>query len=151
MNVAATEYTYSAKRIMNLSGVFPSECSCEKCKDACKTPCLGTPEDIEALIKSGFGSRLAITQWVPGMLLGLTKEPILMIQPRQSEDGWCTFRTSDGFCELHDKGLKPLEGKLTSCRPKPRNWTIQKDFTWLIAKEWLPLQYTFRINLKKYE
>lgn len=24
----------------------------------------------------------------------------------------CTFQTTNGMCELHDKGLKPLEGRL---------------------------------------
>ena len=146
MTTTATKYTSTAERIKTLSGVALSECSCEKCKGLCKTPCLGTPDDIEALIKAGYRNRLAITYWVPGMLLGLTKKPIKMIQPIQREDGWCTFRTSDGLCELHGKGLKPLEGKLASCRPKPVGWTIQNDFTWLIAKEWLPLQDMFKIN-----
>lgn len=138
----------TAERIMALSGATLSECSCEKCKGLCRTPCIGTPEDIEALINAGYGERLAITHWASGMLLGLTKEPIMMIQPLQEVKGWCTFRTPDGLCELHDRELKPLEGKLASCRPIPKGWNIIRDFTWLIAKEWLPLQDQFKTNSK---
>lgn len=31
-------------------------------------------------------------------------------------DGWCAFRQPDGLCELHDRGLKPTEGVLASCK-----------------------------------
>lgn len=40
------------------SGIRPSECSCEKCKNLCRTPCLGTPEDINKLLEAGYGKRL---------------------------------------------------------------------------------------------
>ncbi|MDE5976279.1 MAG: hypothetical protein K2G69_07005 [Muribaculaceae bacterium] len=131
------------KRIMEISGATPSECSCDRCKNLCRTPCLGTPSDIERLIQAGYASRLAPTVWLVGKLTGVTDSPIQMIQPRLEANGWCTFRRDDGLCELHGKGLKPLEGRLASCRPKSKDWTIEKDFTWLIAKEWLPLQHLF--------
>lgn len=132
--------------IMTVSGTYSCQCSCEKCKNLCRTPCLGTPEDISALISAGYESRLAPILWGVGMLAGLIGYPIKMIQPKIEDNGWCTFRTADGLCELHDKGLKPLEGKLASCRPKPANWDIRKDYTWLIAKTWLPLQQCFVTN-----
>lgn len=134
----------TADRIMRESGVKPSQCACQKCKNLCHTPCLGTPEDIVALLAAGYGDRLAIINWGVGVLAGLTDKMIKMIQPRQEPNGWCTFRRPDGLCELHDKRLKPLEGRLASCGPKPMGWTKQKDFTWLIAKTWLPLQDKFR-------
>ena len=28
----------------------------------------------------------------------------------------CNFQSSDGLCQLHDKGLKPFEGKRTCCK-----------------------------------
>lgn len=130
--------------ISAMSGIQPSECSCGKCRDLCRTPCIGTPEDIERLIAAGYGDRLASTAWGVGMLAGLTDRPVMMLAPRREDNGWCTFRTSDGLCELHAKGLKPTEGRLASCRPKPIGWSLRKDFTWLTAKTWLPLQGLFK-------
>ncbi len=139
-----TETKTSVKeKIMAISGATISECSCDKCKGLCRTPCLGTPEDIAKLIEAGYGDRLAPSLWCVGMLTGLIKEPIKLMAPVLEKNGWCTFRTQEGLCELHDKGLKPLEGKLASCRPKPNGWSLQNDFTWLIAKEWIPLQGYF--------
>lgn len=130
----------TAQRITQLSGISPSECGCEKCKQMCRTPCLGTPEDIERLAIAGYADRLCLSLWCVGKMAGLTDKPLTIVAPRQEPDGWCTFRLPDGRCELHDKGLKPLEGKLATCRPRPADWTIDKDITWLVAKEWLPLQ-----------
>lgn len=131
------------ERIMTISGTRPCQCSCDKCKSLCRTPCIGTPDDINALLGAGYGDRLATTLWGVGMVLGLTSRPIRMIQPALAENGWCTFRRPDGLCELHEKGLKPLEGKLASCRPKPAGWNIEKDFSWLIAQTWIPYQDKF--------
>ena len=49
----------SLQRIMRKTGRRPIECKCQKCKQQCKTPCLGTPEDILRLIKAGYKDRLA--------------------------------------------------------------------------------------------
>lgn len=97
--------------IMQKSGRKPTACSCEKCKSQCRTPCLGTPEDIERLIDAGYKDRLAPTEWLVGMLFGVIDRPGLMVQAKV-EDGWCTFY-HDGKCELHEQGLKPTEGKLS--------------------------------------
>lgn len=127
-------------------GYKVTECSCERCKNQCRTPCLGTPEDIDRLIKAGYGDRLALTLWRAGLLIGCTNKIIKLVAPIQEDNGWCTFRTSDGLCELHDKGLKPTEGKLTHhsnlLRVRP-----DRNLTWLIVKEWLPYQEMF--NQKK--
>ena len=45
-------------------------CSCQKCKDMCKTPCIGTPEEMLAISKAGFSKRLAVTSWATGLILG---------------------------------------------------------------------------------
>lgn len=121
---------------MRKSGRKPCECSCDKCKSQCHTPCLGTPEDIERLIKAGYGDRLALTEWVAGVLMGLCDEPIQMIQARLEDNGWCTFY-HDGKCELHDKGLKPTEGRLSHHSLKLDNFNPKRSLSWLIAKEWL--------------
>ena len=96
-----------------------SECSCNKCKKMCHTPCSGTPEDIEALIEAGFGDKLSL-DWHCGFDLGKT---IFKLTPAlkgyegsqaaeypNSEKG-CTF-FHYGKCQLHSKGLKPTTGRL---------------------------------------
>lgn len=92
----------------------------------CKRPCWGTPEDAKRLIDAGYGHRLTRDFWgsredgvnvdthiLCPALKGYegTKAPFF---PR-SEEG-CTF-WKDGLCELHDLGLKPIEGKLATCKP----------------------------------
>lgn len=124
--------------IMKKSGRKPTYCSCEKCKSQCRTPCLGTPEDINRLIEAGYNDRLAVTEWLVGMLLGVIDRPVLMIQAKV-EHGWCTFY-HDGKCELHDKGLKPTEGRLSHHSIRIDNYNPKKGLSWLVAKEWLPYQ-----------
>lgn len=126
--------------IMQKSGRRPTECICEKCKSQCRTPCLGTPEDINRLIEAGYWNRLEFSMWMVGMIMGLIDRPIKMFQPRLEDNGWCTFRREDGLCELHDKGLKPTEGKLSHHSIKEDNYNPRKSLAWLVAKEWLPLQ-----------
>ena len=128
--------------IMQKSGRKPSVCNCHRCKSQCRTPCLGTPEDINKLIEAGYQDRLAPTLWAAGILMGLTDRPIKMIQARQEDDGWCTFY-HDGLCELHDKGLKPTEGRLSHHSIRIDNFEPKKSLSWLVAKEWLPLQPLF--------
>lgn len=127
------------KGIMQSSGRVPTVCNCERCKAQCHTPCLGTPEDIEKLIDSGYNNRLTPALWCAGVIMGVTDKPIKMIQPRLEDNGWCTFY-HDGLCELHDKGLKPTEGRLSHHTLGEDNFNPQKNLAWLVAKEWLPLQ-----------
>ena len=126
--------------IMQKSGRKPTACSCEKCKSQCHTPCLGTPEDIERLIDAGYKNRLAPTEWLVGMLF--IDRPVLMLQAK-IENGWCTFY-HDGKCELHEQGLKPTEGKLSHHSIRIDNFDPKKSLSWLVAKEWLPLQNELR-------
>lgn len=107
------------ERIKKLVGVdhnrWEQPCTCDKCKNMCKVPCIGTPKDIEAIIDAGYADRLKETMWMVGYL-AVKEKPIAMIQPTE-KDGWCAFRRPDGLCELHDRGLKPTEGVLASCKP----------------------------------
>lgn len=128
---------------MHKSGRKPTSCACEKCRNQCKTPCLGTPEDIERLIEAGYGDRLSPTEWWAGSLMGVVKGPVLMIQAKREDNGWCTFRRPDGLCELHDKGLKPTEGKLSHHTMGLDNFDPRRSLAWLVAQEWLPLQKEF--------
>lgn len=106
------------ERIKKLVGIdhnrWEQPCTCDKCKNMCKVPCIGTPKDIEAIIDAGYADRLKETMWMVGYL-AVKEKPIAMIQPTE-KDGWCAFRQPDGLCELHDRGLKPTEGVLASCK-----------------------------------
>lgn len=137
------------ERIMRASGRLPSSCDCEKCRNQCRTPCLGTPDDIVRLIEAGYGDRLSVTSWMAGILIGVCSGPVLMIQPTREVNGWCTFRRPDGLCELHDKGLKPTEGRLSHHSIGQDTISPERNLAWLVAKEWLPMQGQFGLMLKK--
>ena len=125
------------QKIIRKTGRKPISCKCQDCKKQCVTPCLGTPEDIERIIDAGYADKLAITDWAVGMLLGRMKEPIVMVQAIQTEKG-CTF-FENGLCLLHDKGLKPTEGKLSHHSTKLENYKFSKSLSYNVAKEWLDI------------
>lgn len=82
------------ERIKKLVGIdhnrWEQPCTCDKCKNMCKVPCIGTPKDIEAIIDAGYADRLKETMWMVGYL-AVKEKPIAMIQPTE-KDGWCAFR-----------------------------------------------------------
>jgi hypothetical protein len=98
-----------------------SECRCNICQSMCKRPCWGTPDDIQKIIDAGYEDRLMKDFW------GSSQEGnIYILSPAlkgseskaspffpESELG-CTFFDC-GKCQLHNKKLKPTEGKLASC------------------------------------
>ncbi|MBQ8629784.1 MAG: hypothetical protein IJ421_09975 [Prevotella sp.] len=127
------------QRIMRKTGRKPIECKCQKCKQQCKTPCLGTPEDILRLINAGYKERLAVTHWWVGIARGKLDFPVIMIQARQEENGYCTFY-HDGLCELHDLGLKPTEGRLSHHSITKENYKFGKSLAWNVAKEWMDMR-----------
>ena len=129
----------SLQRIMRKTGRKPIECKCQKCKQQCKTPCLGTPEDILRLIKAGYKERLAITHWWVGIARGKLDFPVIMIQARQEDNGYCTF-FHDGLCELHELGLKPTEGRLSHHSITKENFKFGKSLSWNVAKEWMDMR-----------
>lgn len=122
-------------RIMRKTGRKPSQCKCKLCQLQCKQPCLGTPQDIERLIDAGYADRLEPTEWAAGIIMGLCQGTINMIQARIEETG-CTF-FKNGLCELHDKGLKPTEGRLSHHSLRADNWVAKKSISWHVAREWL--------------
>ncbi|MDR2915753.1 MAG: hypothetical protein LBV74_13115 [Tannerella sp.] len=133
MNDASDMETF--KQIMHNTGRRRSECQCGRCKDQCRTPCLGTPGDILRLIDKGYAGKLAISCWMVGMAVGKLSIPIPMVQARRTENGCIFFR--DGLCELHDLGLKPTEGKLSHHVPKPENFIFEFSLVWNVAREWI--------------
>lgn len=124
--------------ISRKTGMKPSQCKCKLCQQQCHTPCLGTPNDILRLIEAGYKDRLEPTIWGAGMVMGTTDHPIPMVQARieaRIGGAWCTF-FHDGLCELHDKGLKPTEGKLSHHSMTLERWTPKKSLSWNVAKTW---------------
>ena len=122
------------QRIIRKTGRKPIQCKCKLCQQQCHTPCLATPQDILKLIKAGYADRLSWTEWMAGMLMGVTDHVIGMVQADKEGD-WCTF-FHDGLCELHDKGLKPTEGRLSHHSMKIDNFVPKKSIAWNVAKEW---------------
>ena len=122
------------QRIIRKTGRKPTQCKCKLCQSQCHTPCLGTPQDILKLIRAGYADRLSVTYWNGGILMGRTNHVFVMVQAKIEGD-WCTF-FHDGLCELHDKGLKPTEGKLSHHTISIDNFSTKKSISWNVAKEW---------------
>lgn len=103
------------------TGVKPVSCSCNTCKSMCKEgPCLGTPLDIVAIIEAGYADKLCLTEVRSLIPFGIPAHET--IQPRyDKQKKACAFFTDEGLCELHDKGLKPTEGKLAGCEQGRHN------------------------------
>ena len=120
--------------IMRKTGKKPVECKCQLCKMQCaKAPCIGTPADIEAIIKAGYGDRIVDASWAAGIMFGCM-EVIDIFMPEQLPNGACAF-FKDGLCELHDKGLKPIEGRLSFHTATIVN-RYQDSISYNTAKTW---------------
>ena len=139
------------QRIIIKTGRRPSVCRCRLCKMQCHTPCLGTPHDILRLMDAGYTNRLKLTEWAAGMLLGVIKAPVPLIQAECLDGAFgglidlgvnshCTFQREDGLCELHELGLKPTEGRLSHHSTKLDNWKPSKSIAWAVVQEWLDPQ-----------
>jgi hypothetical protein len=122
------------RKIAKQTGKKPMQCDCEQCKHMCHTPCLGTPQDILALINAGYSDKLCYTEWIAGMIIGFTSDSIAMVQIKK-EGEWCVF-FHDGKCELHEKGLKPTEGRLAYHEVSEREFKPEYNLTYQVAKEW---------------
>lgn len=119
-------------------------CKCKKCVKACETrPCWGTPEDAQKLIDAGYADRLMDDYWVaeigkPNIHLlcpavegyegGPAPEPASFMDALFAHNmfGTCTFLTMYGECELHDKKLKPLEGRRAWLCKEPRDKAYER-------------------------
>lgn len=124
------------ERIAKQVGRKPISCNCEICRSMClRVPCLGTPQDILALIDSGYKDKVCYTEWAAGMIYGHTRVPIPMVQIKAYNDGRCVF-FQDGKCELHDKGLKPTEGRLASHDFHEKEIQKEYNLTYQVAREW---------------
>ena len=110
-----------------------AECSCASCRAMCEqSTCMPTPGEARALIRAGHARRLAryeprgsdVYAFVAPAPTGHEGATL-----RTTNSGCCTF-LSAGRCELHEPGLKPLEGRLAM---HDRPWPLvrkQVYFSW---------------------
>lgn len=98
--------------------VLPSNCDCINCQNMCQAPCCMSVEDAEKLIDAGYANRLMFDD-LPSYPDGgdVLKPAMKGYEGKQSpwatrSEKGCTFWTSEKKCELHDKGLKPIQGKI---------------------------------------
>jgi hypothetical protein len=90
-----------------------SECNCEKCNSMCSNnkPCWGLPEEIEAIMNSGYIHRLMLVYYLDNdyrpiqilspALIGYESKVAPVIQI-----GRCTFFNAKNACTLHKFKLK---------------------------------------------
>lgn len=125
------------QKIVRKTGRKPVSCKCVKCKSQCAvTPCLGTPQDIMALVDAGYADVIYPTDWKVGQMMGITDKVVPMFQLEQRKDGSCVL-FKDGLCTIHEKGLKPTEGKLSHHSYDVDNFVAKKSLGWNIAKTWM--------------
>jgi len=95
-------------------------CHCDDCIEMCKTySCLPTPDEAAALIRAGYGKQLMLdtrpSDSKPHIKI-LTLLPAMKgyerkISPMEIGISPCVFLNDEGLCDLHEKGLKPFEGR----------------------------------------
>jgi hypothetical protein len=122
--------------IEEATGLPESACSCNRCQGACHIiPCIGTPQDILNLVNNGHTDKLIRTTWLAGVRVGMP--PVEMIQIRYDHQRRrCPMLTDQGLCSLHQDGLKPLEGKLSSCYRPPGFDKSRPEPGQIIAAMW---------------
>jgi len=104
-------------------------CSCDTCKDMCNRPCWPSPSEAKALIEAGYGNKLMDDHWVGSPqdnppaedysqvnILGPACQGYEGKRAPFWPEGVCTFQDPNTkLCIIHDKGLKPIEGRLADC------------------------------------
>jgi hypothetical protein len=123
---------------MDILQMEATVCSCEKCKAMCKRPCWPSPQEAKVLIEKGYAKRLMLDYWVrENNNIDIVCPALKGYEGRDSPfwprgDEGCTFQDKKGLCEIHTKGLKPLEGKLATCDGSGHG----KDLHFGVAELW---------------
>jgi len=101
-------------------------CDCQECQSMCHFPCMGTPDEMQAIISAGyaFSNRLVVCSDNHSQL------HFTVVKPRRV-DGFCVF-FEKGKCKLHDAGLKPLEGRIAIHGSQ----IVRKTFYRNLARYW---------------
>lgn len=117
-----------------MSNLAPISCRCPKCRAMCShSVCLPTPKEARELLRRGYALRMAVYQFKPGSDSDSYVGPATKGREdevlNRTNYGACTFH-KDGLCELHDLGLKPLEGRATHHDRDWREARLQVVKTW---------------------
>lgn len=110
-------------------------------------PCMGTVEDIERLIDAGYANKLMLDWW-SGVRSEGSNNPFLddipylvpAIEGLEGQkapfirQGKCNLLV-DSLCSLHDKGLKPIQGRIACCNDTSSR-TEDFDDRWDILHTW---------------
>jgi len=116
-------------------------CTCDICKAMCQEPCWPSPDEAQGLIDAGYSERL-----MPGIWWRVEEGAVHVLSPSRQANRLskrCTFQDRRGLCELHDLGLKPMEGRLARCDDNGPHFLREKVVeTWdniaaqTLAKKW---------------
>lgn len=122
--------------LMELTGKEPVQCSCNACKKMCHgNACIGTPAEMMRILLAGHGSKLRNTLYTAGTNYGYP--PVIMVMPGYDYTlQRCMFLTDDNLCELHDLGLKPMEGRFAACPEKYKKSIVPVAYQWVIMQQW---------------
>lgn len=118
----------------------PPACACAACQFDCQMPCWGTPSDVQALIDAGYGARLTLELWTKTPKVEFLTPALKGFEGKRAprtpySRAGCTFWTDARLCEVHDAGLKPLEGKMSHHHPALKKVDGMKLRRW-IAEQW---------------
>lgn len=115
-----------------LGNRHPSSCSCKNCRSCCEmVPCLGTPQDVWNLIEAGHIADLSPSIHFSGAAWDFP--PIECVMIRKAPAGGCSLY-KEGLCTLHERGLKPTEGRLQTCEPGNEAVFPHVAATWLLPE-----------------
>ena len=93
----------------------------------CKqSPCFPTPQEVITLLQNGYQDQLSLSIYADSV----SGKDHPAITPKWTKDEGCTFQNKDGLCELHDLGLKPLEGRLAHHTLGDSGLRIEVAQTW---------------------
>lgn len=94
-----------------------------------RIPCLPTPDDAEKIFDAGLGGMIDLII-VKDIKTG-NRVPVL--SPKRNEKG-CVFQDEKDLCILHDKGLKPTEGKIAIHNKLDEGIRVSIAYNWISAK-----------------
>jgi hypothetical protein len=109
------------QRILDNHAKYVSECSCDKCKSACRTrPCWGTPAEIRRAIDAVGANNFMYDYWVEdGGDIPIIAPAIVGCEGGNAPswpDGQCCLQDENGLCKIH--AFKPFEGAATDSHRK---------------------------------
>jgi hypothetical protein len=116
-------------------------------------PCWPAPQEAKILIEKGYAGKLMEDYWVrwtndrydPINIIGPAfvgyEKSTAPNWPQGAKDATCVFLEND-LCQLHDKGLKPYEGRMANCQNKDKKLHEKVAMMWdgdegrEVVKEW---------------